>query len=649
MAKSVYEHIKKQNGEHFAKAIRNYDNGVFDIPNIVDIVKYAGHIAEPILPYLISLKNLKIEETQHPEDPLVLLDRAGYDAYYVHTLAEQNAIARYFEPGEELCTFRDPTRFQKYHIINAVKKNVQDIQRKDFIGKEKREDEYGTSVISIQVLTTGGFISIKNRYNHTVKNPDNTFNSNPDNIITGLSAAIKQHLGVDFSSQKARLPYYFVNMNDKIIHYNQVINNIYFGENFYAKDGQVHPLKTHEIMMDTCILNLRDRTLRDPSISPAEFRIDDITENTGSFISILANEFKNKKLHLQKNKANNSYEILADDVSMVKLYQGNIIGLHLPTTKEVGYDFLQHNTSLQELDMPNVQRVGSNFLLDNTILNSLNMPNLRHVENNFLACNLALDKLELPCLQTVGHDFLHDNRDLRTLTLPQLQHVKRKFLYYNEQLITLNVPALQKVGDYFLGKNEKLTTLNAPCLKSADYMFLPYNSGLTTLSLPNLQEVEDAFLFRNLGLSSLDTPNLRKVGAYFLAHNKNLTTLNMPKLQETDHSFLMHNTGITHANLPSLKKIAPQFMPNNKTLTTLTVKKLDVPTQIYLLEKWPKLKITQTGGLRNYFQKKLGLDPATPNQTQLNTSTPIPSPKNQPAERTPSAGFLRKWFRRWSR
>ena len=111
----------------------------------------------------------------------------------------------------------------------------------------------------------------------------------------------------------------------------------------------------------------------------------------------------------------------------------------------------------------------------------------------------------------------------------------------------------------------------------------------------------------------------------------------------------MHNTGITHANLPSLKKIGPQFMPNNKTLTTLTVKKLDVPTQIYLLEKWPKLKITQTGGLRNYFQKKLGLDPATSNQTQPNTSTPILSPKNQPTARTPSAGFLRKWFRRWSR
>ena len=47
--KSVFERIKKQNGERFAKAIRAYDNGIFDIPDIVDIVKYAGREAEPIM------------------------------------------------------------------------------------------------------------------------------------------------------------------------------------------------------------------------------------------------------------------------------------------------------------------------------------------------------------------------------------------------------------------------------------------------------------------------------------------------------------------------------------------------------------------------------------------------------------------------
>ena len=46
MPKTMYEIIKKQNGERFARAIRNCDNGIFDVPNINKIVKYAGRDAE---------------------------------------------------------------------------------------------------------------------------------------------------------------------------------------------------------------------------------------------------------------------------------------------------------------------------------------------------------------------------------------------------------------------------------------------------------------------------------------------------------------------------------------------------------------------------------------------------------------------------
>lgn len=56
--KTVYDIIKKQNGEQFAKQIRNYDNGIFDIPNIDKVVKFAGRDAEPLMQYLISLKKL---------------------------------------------------------------------------------------------------------------------------------------------------------------------------------------------------------------------------------------------------------------------------------------------------------------------------------------------------------------------------------------------------------------------------------------------------------------------------------------------------------------------------------------------------------------------------------------------------------------
>jgi len=47
--KSVYDIIKRQNGEAFAKAIRRFDSGIFDIPHLPQIVRYAGRDVEPLL------------------------------------------------------------------------------------------------------------------------------------------------------------------------------------------------------------------------------------------------------------------------------------------------------------------------------------------------------------------------------------------------------------------------------------------------------------------------------------------------------------------------------------------------------------------------------------------------------------------------
>ena len=111
MTKSVYEIIKRQNGEAFARAIRQFDSGIFDIPDLPKIVKYAGHDAEPVLSFLEGLKEQKSDELcQTDKDPFQLLAEAGYDAFYVDSLEKQNSIQKYFENDEQLCTFRDDKR-----------------------------------------------------------------------------------------------------------------------------------------------------------------------------------------------------------------------------------------------------------------------------------------------------------------------------------------------------------------------------------------------------------------------------------------------------------------------------------------------------------------------------------------------------------
>lgn len=310
----MYEIIKKQNGERFAKAIRNYDNGIFDIPNIDKIVKYAGRDAEPIMQYLISLKDVKIEEQGVHQDPINLLNQAGYDAYIADTLEKQNAIKKYYAAGEELCTFRDPNRFKNYYIINAVRKDVDKIKRKDFRNPQ-REDEYGTSVISIQVLKSGGFISIKNRYNHTVQNPDNTLNSCPDNIIMGLSDAIKHHFGVDFSSSKVVLPNNYALIKNQIIKYNTELENMYFGADFYVKDGQIIELdKGSQLMLGNgYVYDGKSKMILDyTSLSTRETRL------------LIDTDFlKDKKTKIIKNP-DATHSLMADDNVFCTVQDGMI-------------------------------------------------------------------------------------------------------------------------------------------------------------------------------------------------------------------------------------------------------------------------------------------------------------------------------------
>ena len=121
--KSVYERIKKQNGETFARTIRNFDSGILEIENLLTIVRYAGQEADPLLDYLESLKQVKVvEELGYEPDLYNLLEMAGYNWVEVDSLETQNSIQHFFAPGEELCTFKDYSRFERYHILHLIKK-----------------------------------------------------------------------------------------------------------------------------------------------------------------------------------------------------------------------------------------------------------------------------------------------------------------------------------------------------------------------------------------------------------------------------------------------------------------------------------------------------------------------------------------------
>lgn len=234
--------IKKQNGEAVSHVIR--DAILLDIPNIIHILQYAGR--DPVevrnlVPIIREIyKQTKPSAYQSDESPLKLLEKAGYRAWVVTNEEEKNRIAKYYRENERICTLNDPHRHENYFMIHAVKFNADDIKPSD---TPQREDEYGTSVISIQIAKPkGGFISIKNRYNHTVPSPDSTFNNDPDRIYPGLSDSLKKFFHVDFNTTGAQIPNNFIIVHDQLVRFNYEINNIYFGPDYYAEGSTITKL-----------------------------------------------------------------------------------------------------------------------------------------------------------------------------------------------------------------------------------------------------------------------------------------------------------------------------------------------------------------------------------------------------------------------
>lgn len=288
---NIYKKIKKQNGEKFAQALRKEAPAAMETEEIIDIVKYAGRdpndvakISSAIHSFLIQDEDVK----KTPECPIALLDKAGYDAYIVTDRKSQDAISVYFEPDEKLCTFGTP-RYKNYNIINAVKKNVDDIKRKDF-KNPKREDEYGTSVISIQVRN--GFVSIKNRYNHKVPNCDATFGNDLDSIIPGLKDSVEYKFGIKIG-KKSSAPDGFMIAQNKLFKVVQEINGIYYGDTAILKNGEIIDMGEDEYLYEYFIFDLKSKTLRKFDNDIQDSFADDFNKYYGGLNSLRVDKYGN--------------------------------------------------------------------------------------------------------------------------------------------------------------------------------------------------------------------------------------------------------------------------------------------------------------------------------------------------------------------
>ncbi len=487
MSDAVYKRLKKQNGERFARVLRNYHNGLLEIPNFPEIVKHAGRDAEPLLPYLMSLMPANDdtpEVASAPADPLELLDRAGYDAFYADDLEKQNSIKKYYAPGELLCTFNDKARYKKYHIVQAVRKDVDTIKRSDFVGKEERDDAYGTSVISIQIAKEGGFISIKNRYNHTVEACDHTFGSNPDNIIPGLTGALKDHFNVDFSANSSLLPNGFVLMGDQIFRHHTERDNIYFGDQAWAKDGQIHTADrgAGDAVFDEYYFDNRTKSLSRININSHDRFVDDFNAAYGG----------NKGLHVDKDG-----KLLLHDELLIGAENSRIKTLYLPELTKLGPFALEQCDALEHFEAPKLKTMDAFSLRHARGLKTFRAPVLESMDDLCLENTASLTDTHVPSLKLMGNDCFYNAKVLKSFEAPSLESMNGRCFNNAYKL------------EYF--QADRLNIMDFQCLQNA--------TSLRSFIAPELETMQGRCLYKvGRSLIHFDAPKLREVGDEVLHH-----------------------------------------------------------------------------------------------------------------------------------
>ena len=427
--------------EHFNESHMLYD----DIEKDGKLEEFKNYIYS-----LIDVEdNMKRIEHRTPKE---LLSEAGYNFYECKTEEDIQSFKKYYSKDEELCTFKGK-RLESCYVFFAVKKNVDEIKRENF-SKPRRQDEYGTSVISIQFTKEGYDLSIKNRYNHTVNNPDSTFSNNLDNIIEGLMQSFENEYGfIQANIGNFELENY-VKVGGKYYKYNHEIDNIYYCldniiiDNFNVKKYD----KERYIVFDYFVLDLKEKKI----LTETEY---------DSFIDGIVDIDKINIVKLENGKAIHIIPINREEIIIELDKQNRIVKYKNNNIKRCDDYFLCFNESLQELNLPNLERCGDRFLYNNGSLQELNLPNLERCGDSFLYNNESLQELNLPNLKQCEYGFLLSNQSLQELNLPNLKLCGDSFLYFNESLQELNLPNLERCGDSFLYNNESLQELNLPKLK----------------------------------------------------------------------------------------------------------------------------------------------------------------------------------------
>jgi len=361
-------YIKKKYGEKMAQLCRDLFPTILETEGLLthiltnnfnpshdlydDLVSHES--IEDFKKYIYKKFNLKnngiVKTNKTPEE---LMDEAGYILYKCESEEDIQRFKKYYAKDEELCTFWGG-RLETNYVFFAVKKNVDEIKREDFPNPE-RQDEYGTSVISIQFSRNEAHhLSIKNRYNHIVDNCDATFSNDLDDIIPGLTYNFEKYYGMKQQNPQGGfdMPGYRKANDGRFYKYNQEINNIlYCPDNIIIDNGEVKRYdKSRYLVIDYFIIDFKEKKIETYDLK------DSLPETIGTI----------KKIEV----------INQDDLKEIRII-----------SEEYGEVIIKVDKFNRIISYTNneVKEAENNLLLNAYLLEVFNAPNLSNIPEHLLA------------------------------------------------------------------------------------------------------------------------------------------------------------------------------------------------------------------------------------------------------------------------
>jgi hypothetical protein len=496
----------------------------------------------------------KYETTKTPQE---LLDEAGYILYECHSEEDIQSFKKYYAKGEELCTFNGG-RLNICHVFFAVKKDADKIKRKQH---PSRQDEYGTSVISIQ-FRKGRYntLSIKNRYNHTVENPDATFSNNLENIIPGLTEAFEETYGLSINENDAveDMPGYVLAEDGKYYKYNMEINNIYYCPgNIIIDNFRVKKLdKSRAILVEAFIIDKERKTIRyyDSSARVMGEGLNEFIQTIPEIESIkeINTEDGNKKIII-----NGDIEIVLNKKNQIKSYKN-------PHVTEIGDSFLTKAKEIESIDLPNVKKIGAHFLEKAIKLKSINIPNCIEIGDSFLDNNEELGSIDLPNVEKIGKWFMTHCLNISSINLPKCKEIGEGFLTSNKKIKSLILPNVEKLS-HVLSSDSSLEELYLPICKEIEYSF-QQASKIEVVDLPSVEKIGTHVFGEATNLKKLFAPKCIEIGNLVLRENIHLEEIDISSCKKIGRSFLRKNTDLKRIDISSVEEIGHHFLEENDSV-----------------------------------------------------------------------------------